>query len=256
MAAARRVRVSLRLLPLLALVLAGLALAGAAGQFPEPVAARALAPACTGLTFSTSPASAQPQGTPVTITGTASGCPDPSPLYRYWVQTAPNTYQLIQDWTTGAATWNTTGDTPGSWWITVWAKDANSTTQSYDVDAGQGYGLTAACPSVTLSVSPAASQPQGTQVTLTGTAQNCSDPNPESRYYVQTAPNTYQLIQDWTTGAATWNTTGMAPGAYWLIVWAKDASSPTLGYDSGNGASYSLTAACPSVSVSASPASA
>jgi len=155
MAAARRVRVSLRLLPLLALVLAGLALAGAAGQFPEPVAARALAPACTGLTFSTSPASAQPQGTPVTITGTASGCPDPSPLYRYWVQTAPNTYQLIQDWTTGAATWNTTGMAPGAYWLIVWAKDASSPTLGYDSGNGASYSLTAACPSVSVSASPA-----------------------------------------------------------------------------------------------------
>ena len=244
MSAARRPTAALRLLLLLAVPLAGLGFAGATGRLSQPAAARALSPACTGLAFTTSPASAQPQGTLVAITGTASGCPDPSPLYEYWVL-PPNsqTYQLVQSWTTGSATWNTTGAVPGSWWITVWAKDAQSTTQSYDVDAGAGYSLTAACPSVTLSVSPASPQPDGAQVTLTGTAQNCSDPNPLYRYWVQTGPNTYVLIHDWTTGSATWNTNGLTPGSYWLIVWAKDADSVTQSYDSDAGAPYTLSTA-------------
>src|SRR5579884_1085502 len=157
------------LLVVLVLALASLAGGAAAGWLAPPLAAMPRSPACTGVSFASSPASPQPTGAQVTLTGSASGCPDPSPLYRYWVQTAPNTYQLIHDWTTGSATWNTNGLTPGSYWLIVWAKDAQSTTQSYDVDAGGSYTLSVGSAPGTVTLTSPANSATNTGTTPTFT---------------------------------------------------------------------------------------
>src|SRR6202011_4791557 len=40
---------------------------------------------CTGLGLSGAPASATTVGTSVTFTAAAAGCPNPSPVYQFWV---------------------------------------------------------------------------------------------------------------------------------------------------------------------------
>jgi cell wall-associated protease len=88
---------------------------------------------CTSVNLAPDFASPNPPGTTVTFTATALGCN--SPTYQYlvlapgssvWVTKQPfgplNTYA-----------WNTTGFTPGTWQIGVWARQTGSTAhyQSY-----------------------------------------------------------------------------------------------------------------------------
>jgi hypothetical protein len=82
---------------------------------------------CSALSASVSPASATP-GTVVTVTASASGCPDPNPVYQFAVL-APgsSTYQVVQAYSAGQIfTWNTTGLAPGQYRFSIWVKDVNS----------------------------------------------------------------------------------------------------------------------------------
>ena len=81
---------------------------------------------CTGLIASASPGPPQPVGTQVTITATASGCPNP--WYLFMLQ-APgsSTWQLGQGYSPSASfAWNTAGSAAGMWHYVVWVRDASS----------------------------------------------------------------------------------------------------------------------------------
>jgi hypothetical protein len=85
-----------------------------------------VATSCTSVTVSAAPASPSASGTPVTLTGSASGCANP--LYEFWML-APgsSTWQLVQGYSTSAVYhWNSTGALAGTEHFSVWARDANS----------------------------------------------------------------------------------------------------------------------------------
>jgi hypothetical protein len=67
-------------------------------------------------------------GRRVTITGSASGCPNP--LYKFWML-APgsSTWQLVQTYSFGSASfsWDTTSHPAGTYRFSVWARDTSST---------------------------------------------------------------------------------------------------------------------------------
>ena len=190
---------------------------------------------CSYVSVSTAPGSSSGVGGTVTLTATAVGCPNASPLYRFAVL-APgsSTYALAQDYSTsGTFTWKTAGLKPGTYRFSVWARDAASSgaysnsAGSWDVyNNGAVYTLTT-CGSVSVAVSPSSPRSAGTTVTLTATAAGCPNANPVYRFSVL-APGatTYQVLQDYSTSNTyTWTTTGLAPGTYQFSVWARDASS-------------------------------
>jgi hypothetical protein len=195
---------------------------------------------CSAVSASISPASPDGVGTAVKVTASASGCPDPNPLYQLSVL-APgtSTYQVVQAYSTNPVlNWSTAGLVPGSYRFSIWAKDANSggvtgnSTGRWDTyNNNNVYSLTS-CSAVSVSVMPT-SAATGTTVTVTASGSGCPDPNPVYQFSVL-APgsSTYQVVQAYSTSPTfTWNTTGLAPGAYRFSVWVRDANS---GGASGN----------------------
>jgi hypothetical protein len=92
---------------------------------------------CASVTVSAAPASvAHGSGTHVTITGAASGCTDPSPLYQFVMRPATSsTWQVGQGYSTSTTyNWNSTGAAAGTVYFGVWVKDANSS-RPYDTVA-------------------------------------------------------------------------------------------------------------------------
>jgi hypothetical protein len=95
---------------------------------------------CTGETYTTSPSGPAQVGNTVTVTATATGCPNPQ--YEFWVLPPGGTWTLVQAYSTNATfTWNTAGTAAGAYRFSVWARDASSSS-SYDSFSAFNYALT------------------------------------------------------------------------------------------------------------------
>jgi hypothetical protein len=96
------------------------------------------AAACGSVTVSAAPTTvvhSTSGGTHVTVTAAATGCAN-SPRYEFWIRPASSsTWQLVQSYGTSATyDWNSTGAAPGTVYIGVHVRDANSGA-SYDAVA-------------------------------------------------------------------------------------------------------------------------
>jgi hypothetical protein len=228
-----------------------------------------LGPACTSVAVSTSPPSSSSLGTTVTLTAQASGCPDPSPLYRFaLLAPGASNYQQAQAYSTSPTfSWNTTGLVPGSYRFSVWARDANSSglfgnsDGRWDTYNNDTLYTLSSCSSLSVSVAPASPLEVGNTVTLTAQANGCSSPLYRFSLLAPGASN-YQQVQAYSSSATfSWNTSGLAPGTYRFSVWARDSgSSGAFGNSDGrwdtynNDALYTLSS-CPVVDVTVSPSS-
>jgi hypothetical protein len=179
-------------------------------------------------------------GTPITITGAASGCPNP--LYEFWAMWAgTSSYVLQTGYSTSATwTWNSAGAPTGTEHFAVWALDASSggigcqSSNCYDAySTGVAYAvLVTPCTGETGNARPFSPQPSGTAIVVTGSASGC--PNPRYEFWALWAGSStwilqqaYSIYPTWT-----WDSTGAPPGTEHFGVWARDASSfPAAGYD-------------------------
>jgi hypothetical protein len=225
---------------------------------------------CSALSASAMPLSTAGVGTGVTITAQASGCPDASPVYEFWVLgPGSSTYQMAQGYSTSPTfSWNTTGLVPGTYRISVWTRDANSAgafangSGTWDLYNNRTLYSVTAC--TTVSDLPSRSSPAGVgaMITLTAHASGCPNPNTNYEFWVLAPGATaYQAVQPYSTTATySWNTTGLIPGTYHVAVWARDASSGggfsnSLGtFDASTSAAYTLTS-CTAVSSTVAPSS-
>jgi hypothetical protein len=211
--------------------------------------------ACSGVRTGSSPAAPANVGTPVTISGSASGCA--SPLYEFWMLPHGATaWQLVQGYSASAVYhWNTAGALAGTEHFGVWVRDSGSTAL-YDAFAAAEYTLRSPCAGVSASVSPASplARGSGATVTITGSASGC--PNPLYEFWMQ-APGSsaWQLVQGYSTSATyRWNTAGAPAGAEHFGIWVRDAAS-TSAYDAYSAVPYTLFASCSGASATFAPAS-
>ncbi len=80
------------------------------------------------MSLGASPSSSAPVGTSVTFTASAIGCPNPNPVYQFWVL-APgaSSWTIVQAYSTSNTfLWNTTGKVKGNYQVAVWVRDASS----------------------------------------------------------------------------------------------------------------------------------
>ena len=222
---------------------------------------------CYALTVNAQPASPAFVGTAVTVTATG-GCPDPSPQYQFWVLAPGATsYQVGQAYSTNPIfNWNTAGLGAGTYHVSVWVRDANSsgisgnqfgTWDAYNNDTVYALKSTA-CSALSASVSPVSPQAVGMSVTVAAAAANC--PNPVYQFWVLPPGGTaYQLAQAYSNNASyTWTTAGLAPGTYQFSIWARDAGDTGIyGNQFGRWDAYKLTpdtlTSCSAVSDSFAP---
>jgi hypothetical protein len=95
---------------------------------------------CTGMSATASPPNTATRGTTVTITGSASGCPNA--LYEFWMLPPGGTWTLVKAYSASTTfTWNSTNQPAGSYRFSVWARDAGSSS-SYDTFSAFNYPLT------------------------------------------------------------------------------------------------------------------
>lgn len=225
---------------------------------------------CAAVTDSASPTSPAASGTPITVTGSASGCGSSNPLYEFWMlPSGSTTWNLVQGYSANASyAWNSTGALAGTEQFGVWVRDAASLGVScnpgmgcYDAFAGIPYSVTvggvggSACASITGSSSPASPVLSGTPVTISGAASGC--PNPRYEFWMKAGANAWQLVQGYSPSPTyAWNSTGALAGTETFGVWTRDASS-TASYDTYASVPFTVTtASCGSVTATAAPATA
>jgi hypothetical protein len=206
--------------------------------------------ACTSATVSASPASPQPTGTSITLTGGSSTCG--APEYEFY-ELAPGGSWTIAQAYSSSPTFAFSNSTAGTYQFQVWARDASSNA-AFDTYAVASYTLTggsSTCTGATLSGAPASPQLVGTSVMLTGSSSSCN--NPQYEFY-ELAPGGSWTIAQAYSSSPTFAFEGGAAGTYQFQVWVRDASS-NAAYDTYAPLTYTLDTACTSATFSASPTS-
>ena len=191
---------------------------------------------CPSVSEVASPPTA-PAGAAVTVTATASGCPNPR--YQFWILSpGASRYTLVQPYSPARSfTWYTAGNLPGIYRIAVWSNDSASTGLSGNpwgrwdsYDANLLIWLTPSCTSVKATPSaPIATA--GATLMITAASTGC--PSPRYAFWVLSpGARSYALVQSYSSKATfTWSTAGNGSGSYRINVWVQDASSTGL---SGN----------------------
>jgi len=223
--------------------------------------------ACAGAGVGANPTSQAAIGTKVTVTATASACPDTNPLYQFWIlKPGVSSWQMAQAFSVSSSfTWNTRGAPAGTYRVAVWVRDSQSrgiiagSLGTLDALTTLQYALYTPCSGANLSVSRVMSS-SGRQVTVKAHASGC--PNPLYQFWIRLPGATgWQKVQAYSPSAMwQWNTSGASPGTYAVAVWARDSSSPgvaasTYGrLDVAYGVLYTLP--CSAVALSSSPSTA
>lgn len=155
-------------------------------------------------------------------------------------------YTLVQAYSSlNTFTWPTGSDGPGTYAVTVWAKDVNSSggfgnsSGRWDSYAYLQYTLSSGCPSVVDAATPPSPSAHGTTITFTASA-SCA--NPEYEFWILSpGASLYTLVQAYSSSNTfTWHTGYDGAGTYAVTVWAKDASSSgSYGNSSGRWDAYS-----------------
>jgi hypothetical protein len=192
-------------------------------------------------------------GTPVVFTATASGGSG-NYEYQFWLKiSTAGTMTKMRDYASTAAwTWDTTGVTPGMYYVQVRARNAGSTS-FYDKIMTLVYKINP--PSATgLIVTPApATGVTGTPAVFTAAASGGTG-SYEYEFWraingILTRVQTYSTTNTWT-----WDTTGVT-GAFLVQVRARSAGS-TAAYDVVKGVNYTVNPpAATAVTLTPSPAS-
>jgi hypothetical protein len=228
---------------------------------PNPTYVLQTGAPCSSVTLAFNPASPQTVGTSVTLSGAASGCPNPQ--YEFWIQAPGGSWSVLQAYSTSAtAAWNTGGSAAGTYLFDVWVRQSGSTAGwEAHISPNPAYSLQApvVCTAVAWNApSPASPQAPGAQVKLSATASGC--PNPVYQFWVLPPGGSWTILQAYSSSSTvTWNTTGLATGTYQFDAWAKQSgSSASWEAHVSPNPSYTLQtgAACTSVTWNApSPAS-
>lgn len=212
-------------------------------------------PACTGGVASASPSGTTAPGATVTWTASASSCT--STEYKFWLRPPGGSYALAQDWSTSPTfAWNTTGAANGTWTVSVWMRSVSSNL-SYETYATAQHSIAAAGPCTSASVTEPSggSGVAGTIVNWSVTASPCT--SAQYQYWILPPGGSYAIAQAYSSSPTfAWDTTGKAPGQYWLSVWVRPAGS-TKNYETYVSAPYTVlgSAKCTAGTVVAAPTS-
>jgi len=190
--------------------------------------------ACTSLAASTSPASPAGTGTPITITGLATGCPNPR--YRFWILPPGGPWMIAQDYSAIATYQWPSAATPGVYHLEVDARDA-TTVIPYDKAATILFTLSG-CRSSWMSPTLASPQSPGATVNFTATSTGCA--TPEYKFFLQAPGGAWTAQTAYGAGTWAWNTTGLAAGTYGVGVWVHSVGSAAA-YEAYWLGTYTLT---------------
>jgi len=199
------------------------------------------------------PSSPQIPGTSIAVTAAAAGGTG-SYEYQFKLRNPAGVWSVGRAYSsTPAWTWNTTGLAAGAYKIEVLARNAGSTA-SWEAYKNMSYTLAGPVSAVTLTANAASPQSVGNKITFTAAASGGSG-NYEYQYKVKNPAGVWSTGRSYAAAPSwTWNTTGLAAGAYKIEVWARNTGS-TAAWEAYKNMSYTLRAPVASVSLSANKTS-
>lgn len=180
----------------------------------------------------------QQVGTIVRLTATADGgCPNPQ--YEFWIGYPNGTFVMKRTWGGAVFDWNTTGLTPGTYSVHVWANQIGAAIKTWEANGASAVTLTSgAC--TTASLNPQdQSVAAGTTVVLTANSTGC--PNPQYEFWIQYPNGVWYLKGVWGGSTYNWITTGLAKGTYQVHVWARNIGDPTTTWEAYGSGTVTLT---------------
>jgi IPT/TIG domain-containing protein/cysteine-rich secretory family protein len=172
-----------------------------------------------------------------------SGCS--TPLYQFYVYTAATGFVSQGPFsTTNTLDVNTANLGSASYTIDVWVKQQGSP-MGYETWALSTIGKGGPCGATSSTVSATQPTPQsvGTGIDFTTATTGCA--SPQYRYWLYPgAGGTWQMLKDYNVPGGTyrWDTTGLKPGTYSIVVHVRRGSS-TADNETYGALSYSVTGA-------------
>jgi photosystem II stability/assembly factor-like uncharacterized protein len=216
-----------------------------------------LIPSCTSVSITPDQASPGAVGAIVTLSAAAAGCPDPNPLYRFYLRSPSGVWSIVKDFSPASTfSWHTSASAPGTYLIEVWVKDAKSGF-TYDAYALGTFTLQR-LPCTAVNVQPAVPSPAVPSTTVNFAAVVSGCPQARYEWWVRDSTGVWRIAVPYSDAYAfAWNTTGLGLGTYEVGVWAKEQGSAKA-YEAYGFVSYTLWngsvgAACSAVNVGALP---
>jgi hypothetical protein len=196
----------------------------------------ALTPGCGTASVTPDQPSPQPAGSTIGLIPSSTGCSSPS--YEVWIQYPSGTWYLARPWGAGSFSWITTGWVPGTYIVHVWANQAGDSTSTYEALGALTFVLSG-CTGASITP-PSVAQAVGSTVNLVASATGCPDPRFE---FFALYPNGlwYQLSSGWGGSSLSWNTTGLARGAYTIHAWANQVNASIATYETIGSGTVSLS---------------
>jgi hypothetical protein len=208
---------------------------------------------CSAAALAAGASSPQSPGPAIQFTATSVGCN--SAEYAFWGKAQYGSWTLLRGYGSGSWTWNSASSAPGTYQVGVWARQIGSG-NSYDA-----YGFTTFvlgpldCASAGLAPDLAPPRAAGATITFTASSTGCT--TPQYQFWLLAPGGSWTVEQPYSPSASwPWNTTGLAPGNYWVGVWARQAGS-TNAYDTFHLSTYWISpgAGCVTTGISSSAAS-
>lgn len=216
--------------------------------------------ACARPGFVSDKQSPQQIGTLITFTGFVDtfpfeGVPNCSqPQFRWWLEPPGGAWVMARDYGEPDFTWNTAGRAGGTWGIGIWVRQNGSTAPYESLILGT-YSLVPAvtCAAATLTADRTSPQAPGTVITFSAGSSACSQPLYQFWLQYESGPwhvaRAFSAVPSWA-----WNTSGLLPGAYRIVVWANQNGGPTATYQAYAVLDFVLSR-CTAVSATPSPPS-
>ena len=203
-------------------------------------------------TLRITPSGVQPLGTVLSLSASATCTQGGRPEFLSMYQ-APgsSTWVNIGTWSTTPVTWDTTGLASGAYTLLTYIR-ARGNNSAAEVSVYGSKLLGNVCDiSNSISGSPASPQGVGANIALSGNATCIGGATPEFLfYYYAPGSGTPVQIGTWSASPVIWNTTGLPPGNFTLLAYARavgDAAQESYVYGG-----FQLGNLCPSVALSAS----
>lgn len=207
---------------------------------------------CTSVTAQVSPATAA-ASQPATVSAVGT-CPvDTQPLYSYFTGTSPTgPWSLRAAWVGPDWTWNTSGLSNGTYYVTVWVSGAQYIGPEAATVASITINTPAACSSLSATAVPATVS-AGQAIVVTASSSCPAGASPLYSYFTSSpaSPGVWTLDAAWIGPSWAFSTSGLPPGDYQVLVWVSDGPYTVPQLQTVQAVSVEADAACSAVSATA-----